>query len=278
MPKKFVLILFFIVTVCAQTALADVNDEEKLHPVYSLTGEELNYDISFLWFDRLAEGTISLVRGEEDGTFLVKMEAKTLGVAAFFTSNRVEKYQTLMRIGDNGLLYPLWHSTHTLRDKKKGTTEKITRYDFDYEKKQVHYQKIKNQKAYKDQWIELDSNKQLFDILSALYNLRLGLLGPVGSERLIIPTFHRKGPQDIVVEPLQTIDSKDRKFFDQDEITTRILVDPSVFGTKGRDVLASFDTNMRPNRGIIKNVIGLGDVRGTLRLPVVQSGGDEDAG
>jgi len=245
----------------------------QTHPITSLLGEKLEYDISFLWFDHLAEGSISLIRGEEDGTYLVTMEAKTLGVAAFFTRNRVEKFQTLMRIGNDGLLQPLWHSSHTLRDKENGSSEKISRYIFDYENQQVRYQKSKNNRTYKDQWFELESDNQLFDILSALYNLRLGYFGSVGKERLLVPTFHRKGQQDIVVEPLTDLCEKDRKFFSSAATTARILVDPSVFGTKGRDVLASFDAMMRPQKGIIKNVIGLGDVRGTLRPPDDRVGG-----
>lgn len=254
-------------------SVAAMSAQIQTHPIDSLLGEKLEYDISFLWFDHLAEGTISLIRGEDAGTYLVTMEAKTLGVAAFFTRNRVEKFQTLMRIGNDGLLQPLWHSSHTLRDKANRTSEKISRYTFDYENQQVKYQKSKNNRTYDDQLFELKSDTQLFDILSALYNLRLGYFGSVGKERLLVPTFHRKGRQDIVVEPLTGLCEKDRKFFSSAATTARILVDPSVFGTKGRDVLASFDAMMRPQRGIIKNVIGLGDVRGILRPPDDRVGG-----
>lgn len=243
------------------------------HPIETLVGEFLEYDISFLWFDHLAEGHIALSEGTEEGTYLVTMEAKTLGLAAFFTRNRVEKFKTLMRIGPDGRLVPLWHSSHTVRDKEHGQSEKITRYTFDYAKGRVRYQKIKNDRAYKDEWFDLDDGVNQFDILSALYNLRLGYFGAVGSERIMIPTFHRKGPQDIVVEPLKKISTKDRRFFGGDDCMTRILVDPSVFGTKGRDILAAFDSSMRPGKGIIKNVIGLGDVRGVLRSPERLAGG-----
>lgn len=266
------IILLFLIGLMLPS-FAALSAQTQPHPVDSLLGEKLEYDISFLWFDRLAEGSISLTRGEEDGTYLVTMEAKTLGVAAFFTRNRVEKFQTMMRIGTDGLLQPLWHSSHTLRDKAKGKTEKISRYTFDYKSHQVRYQKLKNDRVYDDQWFELETDHQLFDILSALYNLRLGYFGPVGDERLLVPTFHRKGQQDIVIEPLTDISKKDRKFFSSAAKTARILVDPSVFGTKGRDVLASFDAMMRPQKGIIKNVIGLGDVRGTLRPPDDRLGG-----
>lgn len=242
------------------------NNNQNQHPIYSLLNEHLVYDISFLWFDRLAEGSIELTMGEEPDTFLILMQAKTLGLAAFLTSNRVEKFQTLMRIGADGLLQPLWHSSHTLRDKGSSRTEKITKYIFDYETNRVRYQKIKNQKTYTDEWFNLNEGQPQFDILSALYNLRLGYYGVVGEKRILIPTFHHKGQQDIVVELLEKKSRKDRKFFADDPIQTRILVDPTVFGTKGRDMLTSFDAAMRPKKGIIKNVIGLGDVRGTLRM------------
>ncbi len=261
---KLLMILIFF-TLCASPVFARDMPEDH-HPIQAMVGELLTYDISFLWFDRLAVGTIELSHGEQPGTFLIVMKAKTLGVAAFFSSNRVEKYQTLMEIGPAGLLQPLWHSSHTIRGDGDTRTEKITRYSFDYAAGQVHYQKIKNGHAYSDQLYPMEKDKPLFDILFALYNLRLGFFGSLTQERIFIPTFHRKGTQDIVVEPLQKANKKDRAFFAKDPIQCRILVDPSVFGTKGRDILASFDGKMRPHRGIIKNVIGLGDVRGELRV------------
>ena len=236
-----------------------------LHPIHSLLGESLKYDISFLWFTHLAEGLIQLSPGDQPETFLVIMEAKTLGVAAFFTSDRVAKYQTLMEIGPSGLLQPLWHSTHTIRGKEDSRKEKVTRYTFDYASGQVRYQKIKNDRVYTDKWFPMEKDIPMFDILSAFYNLRLGFYGQLALEAVHIPTFHRKGIQDIVVEPLFKISKRDQKFFSPGSVKFRILVDPAVFGTKGRDVLASFDEQMRPREVIIKNVIGLGDVHGKLR-------------
>ncbi|MEA3361746.1 MAG: DUF3108 domain-containing protein [Thermodesulfobacteriota bacterium] len=266
MRKKIeIFLLLFLLS------LSDPSFSQELpaaeHPIQSLVGETLAYDVSFLWFDHLAEGSITLTLGEGTGTFLVVMEAKTLGMAAFFTRDRVEKYQTLMKIGASGLLQPLWHSSHTIRGKNNSRSEKITRYTFDYDSAQVRYQKIKNNHAYADELFSMENDKPLFDILSALYNLRLGFYGQAGQETILIPTFHRKGTQDIVVEPLKKIKKKDRKFFAADPVQCRILVDPSVFGTKGRDILTSFDKGMRPQKGIIKNVIGLGDVRGKFRAP-----------
>jgi len=260
---KILLLLLFLIGLSGRSFSQEFSVVD--HPIQSLVGESLSYDISFLWFDHLAEGSLQLFPGEETGTFLIVLQAKTLGVAALFTRNRVEKYQTLMEIGASGLLQPLWHSSHTIKGSGKSRSEKITRYVFDYAAHQVRYQKLKNGKAYANKLYPLEENKQLFDILSALYNLRLGFYGELGKDHLLIPTFHRKGPQDIVVDPLQKKSRKDQKFFATDPVQCHILVDPSVFGTKGRDILASFDALMRPHKGIIKNVIGLGDVRGKLR-------------
>ena len=244
-------------------AVAPLSD--TTHPVLALVGEHLSYDISFLWFDRLAEGSIELSKGDKPGTFLVVMQARTLGVAAFFTRDRVERYETLMEVAPQGYLRPLWHSSHTIRGSKDNRKEKTTKLTFDYTAGKVRYQKQKNGKVYAEQIFELEKGKPEFDILTALYNLRLGVFGPLSMRKIAIPTFHRQGPQDIIVEPLTGLNREDAKFFSKDPIQCRILVDPSVFGTKGRDIFASFDAAMRPRRGIIKNVIGLGDVRGMLR-------------
>ena len=266
MMLKIVKILFLFLLLVGLAGPAFSQELPQVdHPIQALVGEFFEYDISFLWFDKLAEGSLQLSRGEQPGTFLIVLKAKTLGMAAFFSRDRVEKFQTLMQVSSTGLLQPLWHSSHTIRSTGDSRKEKITKYTFDYDSGQVRYQKIKNDRVYADKWFTLEKNKSLFDILSALYNLRLGFYGEVGQDTILIPTFHRKGPQDIVVEPLSSPGKKDRSFFAADAVQCRILVDPSIFGTKGRDILASFNEQMWPQKGIIKNVIGMGDVRGKLR-------------
>ena len=267
--KRVLLVVLLIVCLPGSSlyakAFAVASPNDKNHPVMALVGEHLSYDISFLWFDHLAEGSIQLSKGEKNGTFLVVMQARTLGVAAFFTRDRIEKYETLMEISPQGYLRPLWHSSHTIRGNKDNRKEKTTKLIFDYIAGKVRYQKQKNGKVYAEQVFDLEKGKPQFDILTALYDLRLGYFGPLSMGQIAIPTFHRQGPQDIIVEPLSGLSREDAQFFSKDPIQCRILVDPSVFGTKGRDIFASFDAAMKPRKGIIKNVIGLGDVRGTLR-------------
>jgi hypothetical protein len=48
------------------------------HEIGRLVGERLEYDSSFLWFDPLAEGQMTLESGPREQTWLIVMQARTL--------------------------------------------------------------------------------------------------------------------------------------------------------------------------------------------------------
>ena len=260
---RLILLINIIYLLLLSSAIAAIPLQP--HPVEQLVGEELAYDVSFLWFKRLAEGTIRLERGEAPGTYLATMEARTRGFAALVTKHRIEKYQTVMEVGPDGLLRPLLHSSHTFKGQGEKQKEKLTSYRFDYETKQVHYQKVKYRRVAADELLPLEVEGPVFDILSAFYNLRLESFGAIGNQEIHMPTFHRKGVEDIVVAPAGKLNGSEKKFFASNGALCKVLVDPSVFKTKGRELFVSFDKENRLERGIIKNVIGLGDVKGILR-------------
>lgn len=263
--KLFPILSIILLLLAVPMALLASDIQEDVHPVEQLVGEHLAYDVSFLWFKRLAAGTIKLERGEQPGTYLAVMEARTRGFAAFVTKNRIEKYQTLMEIGPDGFLRPLVHSSHTFKGKGKDQREKKTSYTFNYAKRQVQYKKIKYNRIDADELLPLESEGPINDILTAFYNLRLGAFGKLDQQTIHMPTFHRKGVEDIVVTPIADLKSNENKFFTGNGTLCKVLVDPSIFKTNGRELFVSFDENNRLERGIIKNVIGLGDVKGVLR-------------
>ncbi len=266
--KRF-LVLFTILVLLFGNAIAFAASADSVvpepHPINKLVGEQLSYDVSFLWFDRLAVGSISLSPGERPGTYLAVLEARTRGLAALVTQNRIEKFETLMEVGPDGTLRPLVHSSHTIKGSGKKLREKITSYAFDYANQQVKYQKVKNNRLAADEILALETEGPVYDILSGFYNLRAGIFGRFDDRQIHLPTFHRKGMEEIVVAPAEAKSETDRKFFGQDNILCQILLDPSIFGTKGRDLFVSFDEDSQPQRAVVKNVIGLGDVKGVLR-------------
>ncbi len=101
------MLIFYGVGSFAMTAPAPTPTTLTPHPIDALLGEELAYDVSFLWFDRLAVGSITLARGAKPGTYVAVMEARTRGVAAYVTKDRAERFRTLMEVGPDGLLRPL---------------------------------------------------------------------------------------------------------------------------------------------------------------------------
>ena len=258
-------LVFYGVGSFAMPAPAPTPTKVMAHPIDALLGEELAYDVSFLWFDRLAVGSITLVRGGKPGTYVAVMEARTRGLAAYVTKDRAERFQTLMEVGPDGLLRPLVHSSYSLKGKGAAQREKVTSYTFDYVTRQVKFQKIKDHVILDDELLPMGTDGPVFDILSALYNLRSGALGPLDGAQINLPTFHRKGIEEIVVAPVDRDDLDDNGFFSQSTILRKVLVSPEVFQTEGRDLLVSFDATGRPQRAVIKNVIGLGDVKGVLR-------------
>lgn len=263
--KIFVLLFAWLLAVCVLLPASVIASISPSHPIETLVGEQLTYDVSFLWFDQLAEGSITLQHGEVPGTYLAVMEARTLGVANFITRHRVERHQTLMEVGPNGLLRPLQHSSHTFKGKGKSLKEKRKSYAFDYESGQVVYKRIKNNQITSNRVLPLKTDGPVYDILSAFYNLRLEAFGALDQQAIHMPTFHRKKMQEIVVEPVIDLSEGDKKFFATEGTLCKILVDPSVFKTEGSELYVCFDQNNRLVRGIIKNVIGLGDVKGVLR-------------
>lgn len=258
--STLLLLLVQLSTVQAQTA--------GRHPVIDdLIGESLHYDMSFLWFERLAVGFIEFLPTADPGVYLLRMEARTRGLAARFTRNRVEKFETIVDIGSHGQLRPLSHRSHRITGSGDSISQRTVRYTFDYQDGTIRYERIKNGKVREDEWFDLNPEEPVYDVVSAFYNLRLGYFGMPGTDKILIPTFHHRGEQDILVEPVGKMRSAENHFFDDGGRLCRVLMDPAIFNTRSRDVLLSFDKQMRLDKGIIKRVIGLGDLRGVLRNP-----------
>ena len=235
-------------------------------PIEKMAGESLFYDISFLWFDRLAQGKLSFSRGKIPNTYRAVLEARTLGVAAWLTRDRVQRYVSEMEVGPDGKLRSLSHESHIIKGRGNDIKDRKSLYTFDYRKRQVRYQRARNGEFYKDVQIPMVEGESPNDILTAFYNFRAGFFGPVQEgRRYSIPTFDRDGTEEIVVEILSARERPKDKFFPQEGLLGRVILDEEVFDTGGGLVYVWFDKYGRPARGIVENVIGLGNARGIMR-------------
>ena len=230
----------------------------------TLVGEKLRYRVSFLWFSRIALGEISLQTGDRPGTYLATLRAETKGLAAFFTRDRVETFSTLMEEGPDGLLRPLVQTSDTRKGRNGDYDTRQTVYTYDFTAHKVGYSKTVNGKREMNIEMPMPQDRPVYDFLTAFYNLRLGRFGAVEVGRDIqVTAFSRKGPEKLVITGIP--DDQGRRYgFDKGLSLCRVLLDKDTFKTKGKAVYVGFDRAWRPQRAVVPDVIGLGDVKGTL--------------
>jgi len=239
--------------------------QERTLPLAAMVGESLRYDIAFLWFDRLAEGRISFSAGEKPGTYQAILEAKTLGVAAWLTSDRMQRYVSHMDVAPDGRLRSLTFESHIIKGNGKDRSDTTRLYTFDHRNHGIRYQRARNGKFYKDEQLPMSLDSPPNDILTAFYNFRAGFFGPIREgNHYAIPTFNREGNGEIRVEILSREERPDDPFFPPGGLLGRVFLDKEIMDTEGGAVYVWFDDLGRPLRGVVENVIGIGNVRGTL--------------
>lgn len=235
-------------------------------PVERFSGEVLQYQVSFLWFDRLAAGRLTLQPGKIPGTFHAELQASTLGVASWLTGDRVQRYVSEMELGPDGRMRTLSHESWVIKGSGKNRREKGRRYDFNYQTRKVAVSRVGGGGAGETTTFAMEPQQQPNDFLTAFYNFRAGALGEIREGgRYTIPTFTRKGRADIEVYVFPLAERPEDRFFPAGGYLARVTLDPEVLDTAGGGVFVWFDERSRPARGVVENVLSLGNVRGILK-------------
>jgi hypothetical protein len=232
-----------------------------------ICGEQLSYDIAFLWFDRLAEARLSLSAGEVPGSFRAELEARTLGLAAWLTDDRVQRYRSELSLDGDGYLRPLSHDADMYRTKRGKLKTRLKHWLYDFSGRQVVERVRRNGRARPETVFPLGDGPLPFDILGAFYNFRAGLFGPLrAGQSFRVATFARGRPSEIQMEILTDEQRSSLDGLPAGGSLVRVVLDPEVFDSGDGILFIWFDDRWRPAKVLVKNVIGLGDVRATLRL------------
>lgn len=262
---RLLLLLSLMLPLAALADSSPVSELSPTDPVLSMTGEVQHYDISFLWFRRLAKGSLSLSVAEEPGTFRAVLDARTLGVAAWLTKDREQRYESLMRRDADGRLRTITHSSTIYKgkgDKRSGRTKV---YHYDYQNREVQITVERDDRTSEGEPLPMVEGIQPTDVLTAFYNFRAGYHGPlVPGQKVTIPTFTRKGPSEIIVEILKKDDWPSGLDVPGGDLCCRVTLDEEVFKTGGGHVYVWLDPAGRPTGGVVEKVLGLGNVRGTM--------------
>lgn len=232
----------------------------------SFVGLSRNYDLSFLWFDRLADGHLSFAPDLLPGRYRAILEAKTRGVAASLTGDRVQRYETLMEWSPQGRLVPIEHTSNIVKNKQGKKIAQAKLYTFDKSGK-IEMFRIKDGKRSAGRILPIRSNCLPVDFLTAFFNFVIGVDGPLGEgERRELSTIGQRGEEKISVEILKLEQWPKLSIFkNRSGILLKVVLPPEVLDTGGGSVYALLSHDGRPERVIIENVLGIGDVRGMLR-------------
>jgi hypothetical protein len=258
---QFIFCLMVLVCCCGLSIRADAGPEKPEKPAL----ENYIYDISFLWFDHLAEARLSLAAGEQAGILQGRLEARTLGAAAWLTSDREQRYGALMECDDQGRLRSLRYDADILKTKGGQRKSRLKRYLFDHDRQRIVLQVNRNGRVRPEEVLPMPGSTPN-DILTAFYNFRRGVYGemrPGGHYR--IPTLGHGESSEIVVDLFGEKDRPKKRKFPSGGLLARVKVDPEVFDTGKGILYIWFDAEYRPALVVVEGVIGMGDVRCTLR-------------
>jgi hypothetical protein len=232
-------------------------------------GEDYHYGIDFLVFRNLAEGRLHLAAEATPGRYRAELEARTLGVAAWLTGERTQRYVAVMEETGDGSLRSVSYESTVIKRKNGTWAHRGKRYRFDYHAGKVYYERSDGGPFELSKAYPLPPGQNPVDILTGFYNLRLGVYGALTpGARLQIPTFTSKGVSAIDVEVLTDEAHKALPFFPERGTLLRVRVDPEVFHTGDAGLYAFFDESGRPSHGIVEDIIGMGDVYGYRQTPV----------
>ncbi|PLY01379.1 MAG: hypothetical protein C0624_10600 [Desulfuromonas sp.] len=230
-----------------------------------LDRERLEYEVGFLWFDRLAAGRFELERFDKPGHYRATLEVRTLGMAALFTRNRRERYESHFVRGRDGYFHSRSFITRRYKGKGESLTDRGKALFFDTEKNEVLYQRSENGRLTSEKRLPLPPQHEVFDFLCAYWNLRLGMYGPlVPGTHMEIPSYAFKGGSEIKVEVLTADEQKELDSFPEGGVLCRLYLDEEIFQTGGGKLFVWLNDERQIGSAIAVDVLGLGDVRGSM--------------
>jgi hypothetical protein len=236
----------------------------------SLLEEHRFYQLDFIFWENLAEGELRLATTERPDVLRAELIGRTLGVAAWLTGDRTQRYVSYMQRQADGSLRSLIHEKEIVKYRFGRFASSRKRYRFDYALHKVFLEKEKSGAFHVFKEFDLPPNRQPVDILTGFYNLRNGCYGAMTAGRhLEIPTFSSKGFATIKIEVTAPARRRELPFFAPGGTLLQVTLDAEVFETTDGGMYVWFDDAGRPARGIVENVIGLGDVRAHLRKEVI---------
>ncbi|MCX5893696.1 MAG: DUF3108 domain-containing protein [Deltaproteobacteria bacterium] len=145
-------------------------------PAAAPTGElleDLKFRVEYLLWKDVAQAQLTL-KSLGDGRYQAEISGEPLGLLKVITGKRRDSYQTEMMVRD-GKLMPLIYQEES---RKKGKRH-LKEYRFNYDQGVLELWQLKEGKGIMVRKWQTALKGPIYDPLTAFYNCRLGLLGPI---------------------------------------------------------------------------------------------------
>lgn len=236
-------------------------------------GEVLYFDISFLWFKNAATAKVGFY--EKDGTYYSSLEAKTKGFVGFFTGFRKHIYRTNFDIIEGGKRV---RANKFMRKVIEGGNVEKSEHFFDYNLREHRWLNYENEEITESSKEEIPIGINFDDVLTAFYNFRNGVYGPIRKgNRYTVQTIPEKGNDKISIY-IREIEQENKIRIEQgrkpgDELLIDLLVPKNIFKTKSGRLRFWSSKHLIPIESTIKDYILLGDLHAVLnRREALQQG------
>lgn len=234
-------------------------------PAQQLLGEDYLYFIDFLFFKKLAEGELRFTETDQPNVYQAELIGRTLGVASWLAGNRTQAYMSLMELSPDGSFRSIEHVAKIVKHRWGKWQSRERRHRYDYAQGKIFEVKTKEGVLRSEKEHDIPEGLHPVDMLTAFYNLRVGVYGKlVRGESFLIPTYSSKGFVDIEVNVLTSEQQARWAYFPPHGLLVLAKIDPEIFETGSGNLYFWLNDDGVPERGIVEDVIGLGDVRGYL--------------
>ena len=229
-------------------------------------GEELEYQIGFGPFKRVAVGRLYFRVLRKTGLYLATLEAETVGILGWVARYRVDTYHSTMEEIDGGKRL---RSLSFEEDVKIGNKLRRKISLLDYERRT--WIKVRRSKDGTMGRTEEDIPPGMVydDFLTASYNFRYGAYGEIERGRKYsVKTFPKKGTStyEVIVAGKEEEEKRRRsdKIKEGKEFFIKLFLDPEITHSKEGVIEGWLSNELYPLEGTIKDVVLFGDVKGIL--------------
>ncbi|OGQ51278.1 MAG: hypothetical protein A3J24_07035 [Deltaproteobacteria bacterium RIFCSPLOWO2_02_FULL_53_8] len=229
----------------------------------AFVGEDLGYQIGFWIFSDLAEGKLSLEKGEGND-YIATLSAWTTGFTGWALKYRKDTFVVHMTLSPDGQRFISKTFEKTV-DKSGDVRKGIT--IFDHKKRLVTWRAWGGGKDERSGSGVIPPDKMIDDPVTAFYNFRYGVYGPVKEgTRYVIYSFPKGN--DVTTINLRMASRSELEANKGNNTQAAYLayaqLDKDLFESKSGNVEILFNKDMLPTEAVAKDILLFGDVRGKL--------------